>query len=64
MRMHALLWNHATLRIASKDYRTCLAFYTAALAYAEAEAKAAIACQLARAHVAVQKLERSAQPKV
>ena len=62
--MHELLWNHATQHITTKDYRTSVDFYTAALAYAEADAKAPIACQLAQAHLAVQKLqaERSAQP--
>ncbi len=59
--MHELLWNHATQHITTKDYRTCIKFYTAALAYAEADAKPATAHQLARAHVAVQKLDRSAQ---
>ncbi|CAL5220282.1 g2267 [Coccomyxa viridis] len=57
--MHELLWNHATQHITTKDYRTCIECYTAALAYAEADAKPATAHQLARAHLAVQRLDRS-----
>ncbi|CAL5220262.1 g2243 [Coccomyxa viridis] len=57
--MYALLWNHATQRFTGKDYVACMDFYAAALGYAEANTKAAIAHQLAQAHLALQDLNRS-----
>ena len=59
--MYVLLWNHATPHFTRKDYRACLDFYTIALVYAEAEAKAAVARQLALAHLALEELDRSAR---
>ena len=59
--MYLLLWNHATQHFTSKDYRACVDFYAIALEYAEADAKAAVARQLALAHLALQELDRSAQ---
>ena len=61
--MYALLWNHATQRFTGKDYVACMDFYAAALGYAEANTKAAIAHQLAQAHLALQDLNRSVQPR-
>lgn len=59
--MYVLLWNHATQHFTRKDYRACADFCAAGLEYAEAEAKAAVARQLALAHLALEELDRSAQ---
>ena len=59
--MYVLLWNHATQHFTSKDYRACVDFYAIALEYAEADAKAAVARQLALAHLALEELDRSTQ---
>ena len=61
--MYELLCHHATQHIKSNDYTTCMNFYTAALGYAVVDAKAAVARHLAQAHLALQELDRSAQPK-
>ena len=55
-----LLWNHATQHFTGKDYGACTDFYAAALGYAEANTKAAIARQLGQAHLALQDLDRLA----
>ena len=55
-----LLWNHATQHFTGKDYGACMDFYAAALGYAEANTKAAIARQLGQAHLALQDLDRLA----
>ena len=60
--MYELLWSYATQHITSEDYTPCMGFYTAALGYAAADAKAAIACHLGQAHLALQELDRSAWP--
>ena len=57
-----LLWNYATQHITSKDYKACMGFCTAALGYAAEGAKFAVALGLAKAHLALQELDRSAQP--
>ena len=60
--MYELLWNYATQHITSKDYKACMGFCTAALGYAAEDAKFAVALGLAEAHLALQELDRSAQP--
>lgn len=57
--MYTLLWNYGTQQFSSKDYRACVDIYAAALAYADAAAKAVIARQLALAHLALNELDRS-----
>ena len=62
--MFVLLWNHATQHFIGRDYRACMEFYAAALGYAEANTKAAIARQLAQAHLAMQEIDRSARSAI
>ncbi|CAL5220290.1 g2275 [Coccomyxa viridis] len=57
--MYMLLWDRATQRFTSKDYKACEDFCTAALGYAEADAEAAVARQLALAHLAQRYPDRS-----
>ncbi|CAL5220263.1 g2244 [Coccomyxa viridis] len=57
--MSELLWNYATQHITSKDYKACMGFCTAALGYAAEGAKFAVALGLAKAHLALQELDRS-----
>ena len=60
--MYMLLWDRATQPFTSKDYKACEDFCTAALGYAEADAEAAVARQLALAHLAQRYPDRSAEP--
>ncbi|CAL5220286.1 g2271 [Coccomyxa viridis] len=57
--MYMLLWDRATQRFTSKDYKACEDFCTAALGYTEADAEAAVARQLALAHLAQRYPDRS-----
>ena len=59
--MYVLLWNHATQHFTRKEYRACVDLCAIGLEYAEADAKAAVARQLALAHLALKELDRSVQ---
>ncbi|CAL5220288.1 g2273 [Coccomyxa viridis] len=57
--MYMLLWDHAKQRFSSKDYKACEDFCTAALGYAEPDARADVARQLAKTKAAQLDIERA-----
>ena len=58
--IYTLLWNLGTQHFLAKDYPACVGAYTAALPYADADAKPRVGRQLALAHLALHELDRSA----
>ena len=58
--MYSLLWNLGTQHFLGKDYPACVGAYTAALPYADADAKPRVGRQLALAHLALHQLDRLA----
>ena len=58
--MYTLLWNLGTEHFLAKDYPACVGAYSAALPYADADAKPRVGRQLALAHLALHQLDRSA----
>ena len=58
--IYTLLWNLGTQHFLAKDYSACVGAYSAALPYADADAKPRVGRQLALAHLALHQLDRSA----
>ena len=58
--MYTVLWNLGTQHFLAKHYPACVGAYSAALPYADADAKPRVGRQLALAHLALHQLDRSA----